>query len=1585
MNLKNILILLIGLSLFTGAASAADYIIQDSNGNQLFVVNETGEKQIQNGNLFLNGNAITDNDGSLTLEGGNVDIPSGDLDIQSGHLQVPGSSSRDIRFNNNAVWVGRGYQGGSGDLDLAGFDSVNLYGENSDQFILQARDSGNVEIPNGNLQMNNNEIQDVSALELGWANLTDYPTGCETDEAVRVIGDTLDCASLNPGGTVETGGGAKGQVAYFIDSENITGSDNFYWNNSEVELGIGTNTPTAALDVNGQTNLRNTLFMNGNDISNPGNVDGVHLDSPGNAIEIDGSSQYYIPADAIDTDEINSNAITASGGELDSSVAGTQLGYSSGSLDVQDTWVNEGGDTMSGALNLDGNNLNNPNNINFADSNNDGITFDIGEPGGGADNLEIKSSEGVDIFDMRSDGTVYMSGPLNLGSNNINSPNLVDGVDLDNPGNGIIIDGSNRYAIDSNSVGSGELQENSVTNTELANSDSFDMAGLTVTGDAQVQGDLDVWGNISNTDVENLNINGSLLPPSGYSDTFDVGSSTRRWRNGYFQDLILGNNAVDNNELANSQITVNANSGLSGGGSASLGGSTGLSHADTSTQSNIDNSGGTIIQDLDFDTYGHVTGQNSYNLDNRYYTESESDSNFVDESGDTMGGSLTISNADDGKMNLEAADVGSTGGTAEGGWNYIEFFDAQSDRQGYFGIDSSGNFQFSPEVSGSQVEVESSLSVSGDFNMNSNSINNFFGSNCGSGEVVKRVNSGGSYNCVSITDETDNKYVDEAGDTMTGALNMTGDDIQNVGTINASTIQENGNDIGGLYVDESGDSMSGSLNMQGNHIDNANFIDLNSVGDIRVDGTDAVRLDSNQNVEVPNGNLDVGGSSVGSQTLNVNGDILTNGEIRFTNGAVRVQRGNYIDDTGSADLRLRGFHGVQLYAQDTTTKLLNAKNNGNVEIPNGNLKLSTNAARWASVGDNNGYRIKPSAADNPDLVFTDTGGTNVETLRLKDGGNVKIPNGNLDLSGQLSVGSTECSTGSYIDGDGTCTSVASETSDLYVDEAGDTMSGDLNMNYNDIGNVSTLNVSTSSDQIAHFSDTGVEISQPLSVESSGPLSVANGIDLTDGSSNTIESYSTMYLSTSSGSPSDIVLEPTGDVGLDANTSITGDLNMQDGAITDIDWANSDDGSGSSLDADLIDGVQLSNINWGDVAMAQNDISVSNLGAADANLDMNENQIQNVNALQDGTGTNTINFDGSNNVQIPNGNLDVSSPSSTDHTMDIGGSLGVEGNLDINSNSLNNVDQIDFDEDSKDKAQWYNQDYTTGVESSTLYWESNNRFRWYANNVGEDGGSSDHMQLDSNQLDLSRVDLDMNNNVITGVSSPSDSDDAVPKSYVDNAADGATQTLSEVLSQGNDATSTPIVNVGSNNIDIGDGEGNIAMNGQRIVDGGLVQVSGMGITDSLSTAENEVSGNSLYVQQDVSVDGDFVGAGADVAENINNESEMSSGTVVKISGNMSVDKTQSRRDTSVAGVVSRDPAMIMAKERDGVPIAMSGTVPVKFSDENGAVKPGDFLTTASKEGHAMKCANIVECQGAIIGKAMQPQTETGEVQMMISRG
>lgn len=68
--------------------------------------------------------------------------------------------------------------------------------------------------------------------------------------------------------------------------------------------------------------------------------------------------------------------------------------------------------------------------------------------------------------------------------------------------------------------------------------------------------------------------------------------------------------------VGNGAMTVTAGSGLTGGGllgAANQSGATSvtISHADTSSQASVNNSGTTFIQDVTLDTYGHVTGLSS--------------------------------------------------------------------------------------------------------------------------------------------------------------------------------------------------------------------------------------------------------------------------------------------------------------------------------------------------------------------------------------------------------------------------------------------------------------------------------------------------------------------------------------------------------------------------------------------------------------------------------------------------------------------------------------------------------------------------------------------------------------------------------------------------------------------------------------------------------------------------------------------------------------------------------------------------------------------------------------------------------------
>ena len=51
------------------------------------------------------------------------------------------------------------------------------------------------------------------------------------------------------------------------------------------------------------------------------------------------------------------------------------------------------------------------------------------------------------------------------------------------------------------------------------------------------------------------------------------------------------------------------------------------------------------------------------------------------------------------------------------------------------------------------------------------------------------------------------------------------------------------------------------------------------------------------------------------------------------------------------------------------------------------------------------------------------------------------------------------------------------------------------------------------------------------------------------------------------------------------------------------------------------------------------------------------------------------------------------------------------------------------------------------------------------------------------------------------------------------------------------------------------------------------------------------------------------------------------------------------------------------------VALTGRVYVRCTTENGAVRPGDLLTTASRAGHAMRASDPERAFGSVIGKAL----------------
>ena len=92
----------------------------------------------------------------------------------------------------------------------------------------------------------------------------------------------------------------------------------------------------------------------------------------------------------------------------------------------------------------------------------------------------------------------------------------------------------------------------------------------------------------------------------------------------------------------------------------------------------------------------------------------------------------------------------------------------------------------------------------------------------------------------------------------------------------------------------------------------------------------------------------------------------------------------------------------------------------------------------------------------------------------------------------------------------------------------------------------------------------------------------------------------------------------------------------------------------------------------------------------------------------------------------------------------------------------------------------------------------------------------------------------------------------------------------------------------------------------------------------------------------------------------------------------VKKTSVKNDATVIGVVSTNPALRLTQADStinggrAVPVALAGRVLVKVSTESGQIKSGDFLTSSSQPGVAMKAVGNVPA----VAQALEPYSGEG---------
>jgi len=123
---------------------------------------------------------------------------------------------------------------------------------------------------------------------------------------------------------------------------------------------------------------------------------------------------------------------------------------------------------------------------------------------------------------------------------------------------------------------------------------------------------------------------------------------------------------------------------------------------------------------------------------------------------------------------------------------------------------------------------------------------------------------------------------------------------------------------------------------------------------------------------------------------------------------------------------------------------------------------------------------------------------------------------------------------------------------------------------------------------------------------------------------------------------------------------------------------------------------------------------------------------------------------------------------------------------------------------------------------------------------------------------------------------------------------------------------------------------------------------------------------------VQADGTYTSPAADFAEMLPASDDAEPADVLIVGSDGALRRSGSAFDPAVAGVYSTRPAFLGGatdEYENEIPLAVVGVVPVKVTNENGPIAPGDLLVASSKPGHAMR-GGVNPPNGTVIGKSLQ---------------
>lgn len=158
-----------------------------------------------------------------------------------------------------------------------------------------------------------------------------------------------------------------------------------------------------------------------------------------------------------------------------------------------------------------------------------------------------------------------------------------------------------------------------------------------------------------------------------------------------------------------------------------------------------------------------------------------------------------------------------------------------------------------------------------------------------------------------------------------------------------------------------------------------------------------------------------------------------------------------------------------------------------------------------------------------------------------------------------------------------------------------------------------------------------------------------------------------------------------------------------------------------------------------------------------------------------------------------------------------------------------------------------------------------------------------------------------------------------------------------------------------------------------------------IGDSIDENNRPTRRVTITGEGDMTVSGQINSGGADLADLLPAVEGLSPGDVLIINESGLLAPSREAYQTSVVGVYSTQPGFVGSQgdiNVNQVPLALAGIVPVKVSDENGNIQPGDLLVASSLSGYAMRAGEEAP-SGSVVGKALQGfDGEVGTIQMLV---